>query len=55
MSYQKLELELVSSLHQSEHMEQDNLTQKTKKDKERFEKIVSTQNKVQKSKQILIN
>lgn len=50
MTYQKLELELVSSLHQSENMEQDNLTQKTKKDKERFEKMVATQNKIQKIK-----
>lgn len=50
MTYQKLELELVSSLHQSENMEQDNLTQKTKKDKERFEKIITTQNKIQKIK-----
>ncbi len=50
MTYQKLELELVSSLHQSENMEQDDLNQKTKKDKERFEKIVTTQNKIQKIK-----
>lgn len=50
MTYQKLELESVSSLHQSENMEQNNLTQKTKKDKERFEKMVTTQNKIQKIK-----
>ncbi|HHX8417276.1 TPA: LegC2/C7 family Dot/Icm T4SS effector [Legionella pneumophila] len=50
MSYQKVELELASDIHQSEHMEQDTLAQKTKKDKERFEKIVTTQNKIQKIK-----
>lgn len=50
MSYQKVELELVSDIHQSEHMEQDTLTQKTKKDKERFEKMVTTQYKIQKIK-----
>lgn len=50
MSYQKVELELDSELHQSEQMEQDTLAQKTKKDKERFEKIVTTQNKIQKIK-----
>lgn len=50
MTYQKLELELASDLHQSENMEQDNLNQKTKKDKERFEKIITTQNKIQKIK-----
>ncbi|KTD71610.1 inclusion membrane protein A [Legionella steelei] len=50
MSYQKVELELDSDIHQSEHMEQDTLAQKTKKDKERFEKIVTTQNKIQKIK-----
>ena len=49
MTYQKLELELASDLHQSENMEQDNLSQ-TKKDKERFEKIITTQNKIQKIK-----
>ncbi|CEG59202.1 LegC2/C7 family Dot/Icm T4SS effector [Legionella fallonii] len=53
MSYQKVELELVSSIHQSEHMEQDTLAQKTKKDEERFEKIVTTQNKIQKIKEDL--
>jgi hypothetical protein len=36
MSYQKVELELVSDIHQSEYMEEDILTEKTKKDKERF-------------------
>ncbi|HAU0134577.1 TPA: hypothetical protein JBF03_10405 [Legionella pneumophila] len=46
MSYQKVELELDSDIH----MEQDTLAQKTKKDKERFEKIVTTQNKIQKIK-----
>lgn len=50
MSYQKVELELDSDIHQSEQMEQDTLAQKTKKDKERFEKIVTTQNKIQKIK-----
>ena len=50
MSYQKVELELASDIHQSEHMEQDTRAQKTKKDKERFEKIVTTQNKIQKIK-----
>ncbi|MCW8442428.1 hypothetical protein OQJ23_16085, partial [Legionella pneumophila] len=50
MSYQKVELELASDIHQSEDMEQDTLAQKTKKDKERFEKIVTTQNKIQKIK-----
>ncbi|MDW9186015.1 hypothetical protein SFA24_13670 [Legionella pneumophila] len=50
MSYQKVELELVSDIHQSEQMEQNTLAQKTKKDKERFEKIVTTQNKIQKIK-----
>lgn len=45
----KLELGLASDIHQSEHMEQDTLAQKTKKDKERFEKIVTTQNKIQKN------
>ena len=50
MSYQKVELELASDIHQSEHTEQDTLAQKTKKDKERFEKIVTTQNKIQKIK-----
>ena len=45
MSYQKVELELASELHQAEHTEQDILAQKTKKDKERFEKMVTTQNK----------
>lgn len=50
MSYQKVELELASDIHQSEDMEQDILAQKTKKDKERFEKIVTTQNKIQKIK-----
>ena len=50
MAYQKLELELASDLHQSENIEQENLTQKTKKDKERFEKMVTTQNKIQKIK-----
>lgn len=50
MAYQKLELELASDLHQSENIEQDSLTQKTKKDKERFEKMVTTQNKIQKIK-----
>ncbi|HGC5940504.1 TPA: LegC2/C7 family Dot/Icm T4SS effector [Legionella pneumophila] len=48
MSYQKVELELASDIHQSEHMEQKTLAQKTKKNKERFEKIVTTQNKIQK-------
>lgn len=48
MSYQKVELELDSDIHQSEQMEQDTVAQKTKKDKERFEKIVTTQNKIQK-------
>ena len=50
MSYQKVELELASVINQSENMEQDNLTQKTKKDKERFEQMVTTQNKIQKIK-----
>lgn len=50
MSYQKVELELASDIHQSEDMEQDTRAQKTKKDKERFEKIVTTQNKIQKIK-----
>src|SRR3989338_7975736 len=50
MSYQKVELVLDSDIHQSEHMEQDTLAQKTKKDKERFEKIITTQNKIQKIK-----
>ncbi|HAT9712930.1 TPA: hypothetical protein JBD70_15345 [Legionella pneumophila subsp. pneumophila] len=50
MSYQKVELELASDIHQSEGMEQDTRAQKTKKDKERFEKIVTTQNKIQKIK-----
>ncbi|KTD82558.1 LegC2/C7 family Dot/Icm T4SS effector [Legionella waltersii] len=50
MTYQKLELELASDLHPSENLEQDNLTQKTKNDKDRFEKIVTTQNKIQKIK-----
>ncbi|HAU1397863.1 TPA: LegC2/C7 family Dot/Icm T4SS effector [Legionella pneumophila] len=50
MSYQKVELELDSDINQSEQMEQDTLSQKTKKDKERFEKIVTTQNKIQKIK-----
>ncbi len=50
MSNQKVELELDSDIHQSEHMEQNTLAQKTKKDKERFEKIVTTQNKIQKIK-----
>ncbi|HHM2297796.1 TPA: LegC2/C7 family Dot/Icm T4SS effector [Legionella anisa] len=50
MSYQKVELELASDIHQSEDMEQDTLAQKTKKDKERFEKMVTTQNKIQKIK-----
>ncbi|HHF7380179.1 TPA: LegC2/C7 family Dot/Icm T4SS effector [Legionella anisa] len=50
MSYQKVELELDSDIHQSEQMEQGTLAQKTKKDKERFEKIITTQNKIQKIK-----
>ncbi|AOU50718.1 hypothetical protein [Legionella pneumophila] len=50
MSYQKVELVLNSDIHQSEHMEQDTLAQKTKKDKEHFEKIITTQNKIQKIK-----
>ncbi|AGH55404.1 hypothetical protein [Legionella pneumophila] len=50
MSYQKVELELDSDIHQSEQMEQDTPAQKTKKDKERFEKMVTTQNKIQKIK-----
>ncbi|HBD7253170.1 TPA: hypothetical protein KKX04_002708 [Legionella pneumophila] len=50
MAYQKLELELDSDLHQSENIEQDTLAQKIKKDKERFEKMVITQNKIQKIK-----
>lgn len=52
MSYQKVELELASDIHQSEDMERDIRAQKTKKDKERFEKIVTTQNKIQKIKVI---
>ena len=53
MTYQKLELELALDLHPTENMEQDNPNQKTKKDKERFEKIVITQNKIQKIKEEL--
>ncbi|MCZ4786701.1 hypothetical protein O6D23_02890 [Legionella pneumophila] len=50
MTYQKLELELATDLHPSENMEQDILIKKTKKDKERFEQIVTTQNKIQQIK-----
>lgn len=53
MAYQKVELELASDFHESENIEQDNLNQKTKKDKERFEKMVTTQNKIQKIKEDL--
>lgn len=35
MSYQKGELKLASDIHQSEHMKQDTLAQKAKKEKER--------------------
>ncbi|MFO8785463.1 hypothetical protein SDB96_15520 [Legionella pneumophila serogroup 1] len=53
MTYQKLELELVSSLHQSENMEQNHPNQKTKEDKERFAKIADVQNRIQKIKAAL--
>ncbi|AGH55399.1 LegC2/C7 family Dot/Icm T4SS effector [Legionella pneumophila] len=53
MSYQKVDVELDSDIHQSKHMEQDTLAQKTKVDKERIENIVTTQNKIQKIKKDL--
>lgn len=50
MTYQKLELELATDPHQSENMDQDILIKKTKKAKEQFEQIVTTQNKIQQIK-----
>lgn len=50
MSYQKLELELASNPHHLEQVEQETLTQKIKNDKKRFEKMVTTQNQIQKIK-----
>lgn len=50
MTYQKSELELASDLHPLENIEQETLNKKIKKDKERFEQIVTTQNKIQQIK-----
>jgi hypothetical protein len=50
MTYQKLELVLASDLHQAENIEQGTLIQKTKKDKEQLEQIITTKNKIQQIK-----
>lgn len=53
MSYPTVEMEEGSDSRQSEHLEQDTLLEKTKKDKARFEKVVAIHDKIQKIKAAL--
>ena len=47
MTNKKLEFVLASDLQPSENLDEENLTQKAKKDPKRFEQILLTQNKIQ--------